>query len=347
MLSNKNSVIVASAGSRKTTHLVEQALSLPSERILVTTYTNENIEQIRSYFISKSGCVPPNVTLIPWFGFLLRDGVRPYQNQLVDMGRVRTVVFGSLPPKAQFTKSTDTRNYYFSEAGDIYSERLSDFLCQNNRKSGGLIINRLAKMYDRVFIDELQDLAGYDLEFLELLFQSSMKILAVGDPRQATFSTNKATKNKQFRKSAIWSWIEEKEKSGLFAVEQRVECYRCNQAICDFADSIYPGLPKAVSKTTAATNHDGIFEIQRREVEDYLRKHNPVVLRHDKRAKTMGLTAFNIGLMKGRTFERVLIFPTGPMLKFLKTRDPAQAGDSSKLYVAVTRAKYSVAFVVD
>ncbi len=347
MQSNKNSVIVASAGSRKTTHLVEEALSLPSERILVTTYTNENIEQIKSYFIAKGGCVPPNVTVLPWFGFLLRDGVRPYQNQLVEMGRVRTIAFGPLPPKAQFAKATDTRRYYFSEAGDIYSERLSNFLCVNNQKSGGLIINRLTKMYDRVFIDELQDLAGYDLNFLELLLQSSMKILAVGDPRQATFSTNKAPKNKQFRKSEIWNWIREKEKSGLFTVEQRVECYRCNQAICDFADSIYPEFPKAISKNDTVTNHDGIFIIKGNDVINYIQQHNPVILRYDKRAKTLGLTAFNIGLMKGRTFDRVLIFPTNPMKTFLKTGNPAQAGDPSKLYVAVTRAKYSVAFVAD
>ena len=61
----------------------------------------------------------------------------------------------------------------------------------------------------------------------------------------------------------------------------------------------------------------------------------------------LGFNAINIGVSKGRTFNRVLIFPTRPMLDYLKTEDISKAGDKSKLYVAITRAKYSVAFVVD
>jgi ATP-dependent exoDNAse (exonuclease V) alpha subunit len=70
------------------------------------------------------------------------------------------------------------------------------------------------------------------------------------------------------------------------------------------------------------------------------------VLRYDKRADTLGLATMNIGLSKGSTVERVLIFPTKPMIKYLRTRNPADAGSREKLYVAVTRARHSVAFVV-
>jgi hypothetical protein len=45
------------------------------------------------------------------------------------------------------------------------------------------------------------------------------------------------------------------------------------------------------------------------------------------------------------TFDRVLIFPTGPMKAYLKTKDLAKAGDLAKFYVGVTRARYSVTFV--
>jgi hypothetical protein len=54
----------------------------------------------------------------------------------------------------------------------------------------------------------------------------------------------------------------------------------------------------------------------------------------------------NIGNSKGRTFDRVMIFPTLPMKKYLETKNLDVAGDIAKLYVAVTRARYSVAFVV-
>ena len=61
----------------------------------------------------------------------------------------------------------------------------------------------------------------------------------------------------------------------------------------------------------------------------------------------MGLKAINFGVSKGRTYPRVLIFPTKPMVKYLRTKNPADGGDLSKFYVAVTRAQYSVAFVRD
>ncbi|MFR3195551.1 MAG: 3'-5' exonuclease [Waltera sp.] len=52
------------------------------------------------------------------------------------------------------------------------------------------------------------------------------------------------------------------------------------------------------------------------------------------------------GSSKGLTFDRVLIYPTQPMLNWLSGKSKDMKAESlSKFYVAVTRAKYSVAFV--
>ena len=69
------------------------------------------------------------------------------------------------------------------------------------------------------------------------------------------------------------------------------------------------------------------------------------ILRHDKTVDTMGHPALNIGIAKGSTFDRVLIFPTRPMLTYLKDGDPSKLKAPEKLYVAATRARFSVAFV--
>ena len=61
---------------------------------------------------------------------------------------------------------------------------------------------------------------------------------------------------------------------------------------------------------------------------------------------TLGLPAMNIGIVKGSTFERVVIFPTRPMKQYLSDGDPSKLKAPESLYVAVTRARYSVAFVV-
>jgi DNA helicase-2/ATP-dependent DNA helicase PcrA len=56
----------------------------------------------------------------------------------------------------------------------------------------------------------------------------------------------------------------------------------------------------------------------------------------------------NFGESKGLGFNRVLIYPNGPIRKFLSQNDRGAISNArAKLYVGVTRARYSVAFVLD
>lgn len=59
-------------------------------------------------------------------------------------------------------------------------------------------------------------------------------------------------------------------------------------------------------------------------------------------------SVINFGESKGLTFDRVLIYPTKPMMDWIldHSKDlPYQS--KSKLYVAITRARYSVGIVYD
>lgn len=344
MPSDKNRVVVACAGSGKTLSIVADALSRPGERLLITTYTNENVDQINSYLVQQNGHVPENITVLSWYSFLLQDGVRPYQNYAVSSGRINTIDFDTEPQR--YIGRADGDSYYLNKRGDIYRDRVSAFIYDCDEKSQGLVMRRLERVYTAIYVDELQDFSGYDLELLEKLFRSRVAVLAVGDPRQATFSTNYSGKNRQYRKGAVFKWIQEKAAARLCRADELTTCYRSNQAICDFADALFPKMAKTVSRNHKTTGHDGIFCIKRTEVAEYWGRYRPVVLRYKKTVNTMGLAAFNIGAMKGRTFERVLIFATGPMATYLRTKDTKTAGDLEKMYIAVTRARYSATFVV-
>ena len=72
-------LIIAAAGSGKTETLVNMAMN-EKRKIAITTYVDENIEEIKSRFYLKNGCIPDNVLIIPWFSFLLVHGVKPYQD---------------------------------------------------------------------------------------------------------------------------------------------------------------------------------------------------------------------------------------------------------------------------
>ncbi|MDR6624845.1 UvrD-helicase domain-containing protein [Caulobacter segnis] len=338
-------VLIASAGSGKTTRLVSEAASLPKARILITTFTNENTDHIRNCLIERFGYVPTNITVSTWFSFLFSEGVRPYQNLASRVELSPSVALIDLPPVARFRRD-DGGGYFFTSAGDIFRDRVSDFVCFADEKTGGRVVRRLEGIYSHIFIDELQDMAGYDLILLEKLFQSRIDVRAVGDPRQATYSTNRGQKNKGVARAKIIEWVEALVRADKVRMEELTDTWRSNQVICNFADALYPHLPKAVSKNDEVTDHDGVFEITPKEVPDYYAKYNPTILRWNRNSDTLGLPAMNIGISKGRTFDRVLIFPTNPMKQYLKKKDIAVAGDISKFYVATTRARYSVTFVV-
>jgi len=71
-------------------------------------------------------------------------------------------------------------------------------------------------------------------------------------------------------------------------------------------------------------------------------------LRYSIRTKCDPYDAMNFGESKGLTFERTLIYPHGPAAKWLASGDVSHVEKSvTKMYVAATRARYSVAFVYD
>ena len=110
---------------------------------------------------------------------------------------------------------------------------------------------------------------------------------------------------------------------------------------------MYPDMKPCDSAMNEKTEHDGIFWIEEKDVDSYMKIYNPIQLRHDRRTKVNEkFRVMTFGSAKGLTFDRVLIYPTRPMLNWLSGKSKDMKDESlSKFYVAVTRAKYSVGFV--
>lgn len=349
---SNNKLIIAAAGSGKTTHLVEKALEQKGGKILITTYTEANEAEIRKKIIDKNKCIPENITVLTWFSFLLHYGVRPYQ------GTFNNKLFG-YDIKSQFLLSgqsalfvSEKRNFighYFTKDHKIYSDKLAKFVVKANQTSNGIIVDRLSRIYTHIFIDEVQDLAGYDLDFLKLLFSSSINTLLVGDPRQGTYSTNEASKNRKFRKSEIIYFFEDKSVQIKTDSALLTTNYRCTESICNFSNKLFPDLPATKSGNTNTTENDGVHLVERIHVVSYLQKYKPIQLRWNSNTKVNSeYPAMNFGLSKGLTFNRVLIYPTQSFIKWLENNNADFPKTSrAKFYVAITRARYSVGIVYD
>lgn len=352
-----NKLIIAAAGSGKTTLLVEKALEQEGN-VLITTYTEANEAEIRRKLIKERQCIPSNITVQTWFSFLLQHGVRPYQGAM-DEGLYSKKIGFYLCNERSGLRSKNTQGqpiywgeadfnkHYFTKDFKIYSDKISKFILNCDKKSNNEVINRIARIFPHIFIDEVQDLAGYDLELLKLLFKSSSNILLVGDPRQVTYLTHHETKYKKYKDGLIKEFILnecKKEFNKENIDEDSLNCsYRNNKQICEFSSRLYPKLKPVISNQTKTTGHDGVYLVKKNDVAGYCKKYKPQILRYQKSK----FPELNYGNSKGMGFDRVLIYPTKEMEKYLKTGNISNIKSIEKFYVAVTRARYSVSFVCD
>ena len=136
---------------------------------------------------------------------------------------------------------------------------------------------------------------------------------------------------------------------------------RSIQSICDFADKIhahesYEPTKSLVNKIPSKyRGHVGVFAVRESDAIKYIEKYKPTLLRHSvssgKEFSHLPVPKINFGISKGLGFERVLIIPTKKYHEYLlgnshvfdkdKTDEP-----KNKLYVAMTRAKYSLGFII-
>ena len=369
-----NKLIIAAAGSGKTTYLVNRALDNPSKRVLITTYTEANEEEIRKTIIRLRGYIPANITIQTWFSFLLQHGVRPFQSALNESIHETEIGFFLSSKKSGqklgvdgkplvwkgnpiFWGETDFQKFYFDNSYRMYSDKISKFIFRCNRVMKGDIVNRIARNFDYVLIDEVQDLAGYDLDLLKLLFQSKSGVLLVGDPRQVTYLTHHSAKYKKYANGKIKDFVEnELGKDTICVVDETTltSSHRNHQTICDFSNKLYPVLPALQPCTCNGCRsetrfHEGIFVIAREKVEEYLRLFQPTQLRWNQNiACSEGCSVMNFGEAKGLSFDRVLIYPTSEMKRWLQDHKHSLKDETrAKLYVAITRARYSVTFVLE
>src|SRR5690554_77252 len=366
-----NRYIIAAAGAGKTTHLVNEALKNPNKKILITTYTEANEEEIKRKFLKLNQKIPKNVTIQTWYSFLLKDWVKPFQgslNELLFEYEIKGMLLVNSESGIKYSFEKNGRKinvaysekdeflqHYFTSTHKIYSDKISKFSFNANLKSESAIINRLTLLYDKIYIDEVQDLAGYDLELIKLLFKSKIEVELVGDPRQVTYLTHNPDKHKKYAEGNLKGYLIEKCKS---LIKNNIDedllnrSHRNNKLICDYSSKLYPGFNVTEPCDcchSEITEHIGIFIIKKEDISTYLSKYNPVQLKWDSRVLVnTSYQSFNFGETKGLTFERVMIYPTEAMTRWIKNNNSKlESSTRAKFYVGITRAKYSVAIVYD
>ena len=241
-----------------------------------------------------------------------------------------------------FSEEKDFEKFYFTKGMKIYSDKIAKFVCRCEEKSKGAVLNRITRIYQKIYIDEVQDLAGYDLEIIKLLLKNDTSILMVGDPRQVTYHTHSEAKYKKYSNGNIEEFILNECKRINCEIDKETlnSSYRNNDLICLFSSKLYPEYKITESKQTKSTKHDEIFLVKPEDIDDYLSEYDSIQLR-DKRTISINekYDAMNMGESKGLTFKRVLIYSTNTMVQWMKNNSKElKTKARSQFYVALTRA---------
>ncbi|MFT0762126.1 AAA family ATPase [Actinomyces sp. F1_1611] len=350
---NNHLFVHAAAGSGKTERIVRACANRdrPKRRLIITLTESGQEELISRLSAACSADQVPDV--IGWYAFLIKHYVRPYLPCLFDEVRPTGFIFDrNLHPKDHFRLKGEAR--YFSSNGSIYRESLPELSVKVAEAAQGKVENRLSRIYDEIIIDEVQDISRKSLDILaRLLDFTSLRLVMVGDVRQSLLDSDlMSSRNKNADRLQLLSWYRDHEKSERLTIEEMTTTFRSNQTIASFSDAIFPpelGFAPTTSANKEITGHDGVFLVLEPHLNDYVQRYGAVLLRGSaasgKHLNHLGFT--NIGQVKGLTYDRVIIYPTQPMLDLISTGKAMAAKSACSFYVAVTRARLSVAIIVD
>lgn len=342
-MQSNNIIRVEAAGAGKTYNICKEALESANnpetdKRVVLLSYTNRGIGAIKAEVCKQNmGVIDSKIDIMTWYSFILNELVKPYQNVIFEINEVRSIDFTDAYGKVNYEK-TGTRGRYITANGEVKSKEIAELVLQINKKSKGKVMNRLSRVYSHIFIDEVQDMAGYDLDIIETLMYSDIEVICVGDNKQATFKTNNSIRNKSKSGTKIWVFFQKLISEDVVEVQKNLISRRFNQEICSFANMVYPNENNIGTSMNEKTDHDGVILINKNDVQKYYNYYRPIVLKYDKKTLTDEYQSFNFGECKGMTFERVLIYPNGPFKDFLLKGKALKT--PQKYYVAATSALY-------
>lgn len=220
-------VIFAVAGSGKTSHIVKKIDE--EHRSLILTYTDNNILNIKQKILNKFGYIPENIRVQSYFKFLYSFCYRPFLGLEVGAKGINW----ESPPFFTLRLPRHLTKFYLDANGRLYHNRIAKLLEQRGVMTD--VVERIEKYYDNLFIDEIQDFAGHDFNFLSAIAAANLNILFVGDCFQHTYDTSRdGTVNKSlhddfdvYKKKFLSMGLE----SDSVTLSKS---YRCSPTVCGF-----------------------------------------------------------------------------------------------------------------
>lgn len=326
-------VIFAVAGSGKTTLLIER-LSEHS-RTLILTHTVNNELHLRTKIISRFGFLPEGIRVMTWFEFLHGFCCRPLMQEQL---RIRGLSFSPPPQKISRSQWQHFQDY----SGRVYHCRLSLLLMYHRMMP--TVRSRFERYYDELLVDEVQDFAGHDFNFLLELCEVNASVVLAGDFYQHTFDTSRDGNTNASLHDDFHRYEMRFQKAGITPDRETLSrTWRCSQTVCDF---ISGSLNIAIEAHGLHTTQ--IETISEKERADALHADDRVIKLFFREHHRYSCNSMNWGASKGLDHFQDVCIVLGSQHWRLFTRNELQtlpAASRNKLYVACSRARGNITFV--
>ncbi|MEI7239993.1 DNA helicase UvrD [Pectobacterium brasiliense] len=326
-------VIFAVAGSGKTTLLTQRLRE--DSRSLILTHTVNNEAHLRARIIKQFGFMPEGIRVMTWFEFLHSFCFRPFlQERLASRG----LSFAQPPLRLPRTNAL----HYQDRSGRLYHRRLTQLLIALDMLPS--ICDRLVRYYEELLVDEVQDFAGNDFNFLLALCRADVSILFAGDFYQHTFDTSRDGNINATLHEDITRYEARFSTAGVTVDRETLSrTWRCSTTVCRFiTDQLNIHIePHRAYDTKIETVNDA-------ERVSVLHTDDSVIKLFYREHYRYGCYSMNWGASKGLDhFNDVCIVMGADHWRLLNKQGLQALPPSSrnKLYVACSRARGNIYFV--
>lgn len=191
-------VQIAGAGAGKTYGLAKTLIEhieacTSHKKTFALTYTNSATAKIEQEIIKQHGFIPSNLCIQTVHSFLLNEIIYPFSSfTLGDVYNDASIMM--LPSDARFKnwhlKRLKDKNIIHAESVyNIAKQIVDETTSKHNNRAKKAKVRRLLAIlgscFDKIFIDEVQDLDKDALRFFEVLGSNDIDIYMIGDPKQA------------------------------------------------------------------------------------------------------------------------------------------------------------------
>lgn len=326
-------LVLATAGSGKTTEIINKLNK--ENKILLITYTDANYDILKNKVIEKFKEIPNNIKIYTYFSFLYSVCFAPLKRNW----DIRGLDFRDINNK--YLKKENIEYYLNKRNRKMYHRRLASFC---NKQLIDEIKNRLEKYFDIIYVDEVQDFAGHDFNFLLNILDTNVKFFMVGDYYQHTYdSSQDGNININLYKNYDKYINMFKQKNIAINIDLLKKSKRCSATVCKFIKNKI-----GINIESDKKNETIVKEIDtNEEILKIIENKKIVKLFYNNHIKYNIENTNNWGNSKGETYKDVCVILNDNTYKMYKknmlNKLPQQT--KNKLYVACSRTKNNLYFI--